>query len=168
MLLPLYNLLLSWYPADVVGSFRLPWYIFTYALLSTALCVNRIPRKAMTYTSYAGCGIPGCCEVCCAVCTPLCGGRCAACLCCSLFFCCRDFAFSNVHDMFVRNKQKRVRAHPSIPVVDSILCHLFYAKYIFAGFFQGTQFFFGLFLFYADFPLSSHKGHKIRIYAGSA
>ena len=64
---------------------------------------------------YAGCGIPGCREVYCAVCTPLCGGRCAACLCCSLFFCGRDFAFPNVHDMFLRNKQNRVRAHPSTP-----------------------------------------------------
>ena len=71
---------------------------------------------------YAGCGIPGCCEVCCAVCTPLCGGRCAACLCCLLFFCCRDLAFSNVYDMFLRNKQKRVRAHPSTPCTAYNLC----------------------------------------------
>ena len=54
---------------------------------------------------YAGCGILGGCKMCCAVCTPLCAGRCAACLCFSLFFCCRDFAFSNIHDIFFRNKQ---------------------------------------------------------------
>ena len=32
-------------------------------------------------------------------------GRCEPCLCCSLFFCCRDFAFSNGHELFLRNKQ---------------------------------------------------------------
>ena len=87
-------------------------HLFAYALLTTAL---NTPYPTEGDGIYAHCGIPGCCEMCFAVCTPLCVGRCAACLCCLLFSFCRDFDFSTVHDMFFRNKQKRVRAHPSTP-----------------------------------------------------
>ena len=72
------------------------------------------PHPAEGAEIHADCGFPGSCKVCCAVCTPLCAGRCAPCLCCSLFFGCRDFAFSNDHDIFLRNKPKKcVRAHSS-------------------------------------------------------
>ena len=86
---------------------------FFYSCLANHGAVSK-PHPTEGDEIFAGCRIPGCCGVCRAVCTPLCRGRCAAYLCCLQFFCCRDFVFSNVHDMVVlRNKQKLVRAHPS-------------------------------------------------------
>ena len=87
---------------------------FFYLRLANHSAISQ-PHPTEGAETYAGCGVPRCCNVCCAVYTPLCGRRCAACLCCPLFFCCRDFAFSNVHDIFLRNKQKRLQAHPSAP-----------------------------------------------------
>ena len=77
---------------------------------------------------YSGCGIPGCCKVCCAVCTPLCGVVVQpTCLCCSLFFCCRDFAFSNVHDIFSEMNKTRtstsihpIAYDPCVPCLEKI------------------------------------------------
>ena len=118
-------------------------HFFTYALLTTALLVSRIRRKALKYIQdagmlqsvlcvyiclanhsavskphptegagiYAGCRFSGCCNVCCAVCTLLCAGRCAPCLCCSLFVCCRDFAFSNGHDTFLEINETRTSTY---------------------------------------------------------
>ena len=95
-------------------TFRLPWYCF----LLIRLCLTNhsavsIPHPTESAEIYAGCGIPGCCIVCWAVYTPLCGGRCAACLHCSFFLCCRQFVSSDVHDIILRNKRKNVRVHPS-------------------------------------------------------
>ena len=50
------------------------FHLFTYALLTTALWVSRIRRKALKYTAGTGWGNPRCH---CAGCTPLCAGRCA-------------------------------------------------------------------------------------------
>ena len=81
-------------------------HFFSDALLTTALCPNRIPRKAMNYMQAAGFLAAVKCAVRCArrsvvvVVQPACA---------VLLYFCRDSAFSNVRDIiFLRNKQKRV------------------------------------------------------------
>ena len=96
------SFLCIFYRAGVVTSLSFP--ICFYICLANHSAVSK-PHPTEGAEKYAGCGFPGSCKVCCAVCTPLCAGRCAPCLCCSLFFCCRDFAFSNDHYLFLRNKQ---------------------------------------------------------------
>ena len=87
--------------------------IFFSSCLANHSAVTK-PHPTEGAAVYAGCGIPGCCEVCCAVYTPLCGGRCAAYLRCSLFFGCREFAFSNVHDIcsLVNQTRTSISIHP--------------------------------------------------------
>ena len=84
--------------------FRLP--TFFYICVANHSVVSK-PHSTEVTEIYAGYGFPGWCKVCCAVCTPLCAGRCAPCLCCSLFFCCRDFAFSNGHGIFLEINKTR-------------------------------------------------------------
>ena len=86
---------------------------FFYLCLANHSAVSK-PNPTEGAEIYAGCGIPGCCKACCAMLTPLCGRRCAAYLCCSLFFCCRDFDFSNVHGTFSEINKMRTSTsiHP--------------------------------------------------------
>ena len=88
--------------ADVVALFRLP--TFFYICVANHSVVSK-PHSTEVTEIYAGYGFPGWCKVCCAVCTPLGAGRCAPCMCCSLFLRCRHFAFSSGHDLFLRNIQ---------------------------------------------------------------
>ena len=58
-----------------------------FLCLANNSAVNK-PHSTEGAEICSGCGISGCCKLCCSVGTPLCGGRCAACLRCSLLFCC--------------------------------------------------------------------------------
>ena len=84
---------------------RLGSLYFIYILCLANPSAESKPHPMEGAEVYAGCEIPGSCKVCCVVCTPLCAGRCAPCM-RSLFVCCRDFAFSKNHDIFLRNKQR--------------------------------------------------------------
>ena len=63
-----------------------------FLCLANNSAVNK-PHSTEGAEICSGCGISGCCKLCCSVGTPLCGGRCAACLRCSLLFCCLWLSF---------------------------------------------------------------------------
>ena len=90
---------LSFFRAGVVASFRFPTFFLQLCLANHSAVSKLHPAEGAEIC--AGCEFPGSCEGCCAVRTPLCAGRCAPCLCCSLFFCCRDLLFPTATIVFL-------------------------------------------------------------------
>ena len=96
-LLAVFSFLCPFFRAGVVASFRFHMYIFYICLINHS-AVSK-PHLTEGAEIYARCGFPGSCKVCCAVRTPVCSGRCATCLCCSLFFCFVALFFPTIHDI---------------------------------------------------------------------